>query len=174
MNSEATAIARTSVSAPVQWLVDNNYLYGLVCNFGEGKAFKDTEAINDLPSVDRCVAYEPNSPVIAKRNLPIGTPFNFVVANYVLNTLPPEERAQAFMDAYIVGQYAIFTVRLDKVEGKPFEDGVITRRGTFQTQLKAEEWIVWFYDTIREHLLCGLARVKILRKTRSYLMVEVY
>ena len=173
MNSGATAIARTKVSSPVQWLVDHNYLYGVVCNFGEGKAFQDTEAIHNLPYVDKCVAYEPNSPVIAKRNLPMGTPFNYVVANYVLNTLPPEERTQAFMDAYIAGQYAIFTVRLDKVEGRPFDDGVITLRGTFQAQLKAEEWIVWFYDTIRDNLTT-YPRVKILRKTRSYLMVEVY
>jgi hypothetical protein len=139
MNSEATAIARTSVSAPVQWLVDNNYLYGLVCNFGEGKAFKDTEAMSDLPEVGGCFPYEPNSPVIAKRNMPMGCPFNFVVANYVLNTLTPDARAEAFLQAYIAGQYAIFTVRLDRVDGEPFEDGVITKRGTFQKSFSRSE-----------------------------------
>ena len=173
MNSGATAIARTKVSSPVQWLIDHNYLYGQVCNFGEGKAFLDTEAMGNLPEVDECHAYEPNSPIVSKHLLPMGCQFDYVVANYVLNTLTPAEREDAFVDAFLAGLYAIFTVRLDKVEGEPMFDGVVTKRGTFQTQLKAEEWIVWFYEALRTRL-SGKYRVKILRKTRSYLMVEVY
>jgi hypothetical protein len=62
-----------------------------------------------------------------------------VVANYVLNTLTPDARAEAFLQAYIAGQYAIFTVRLDRVDGEPFEDGVITKRGTFQKSFSRSE-----------------------------------
>ena len=173
MNSGATAIARTKVSAPTQWIIDHNYLHGYVCNFGEGKAFKDTEAIAALPEVDKVYAYEPNGYNPTKQKLPGGCPFTFVMANYVLNTLTPAEREDAFVEAFLSGMYSIFTVRIDKVEGEPMFDGVVTQRGTFQTQLKAEEWIIWFYDTMQSRL-AQKYRVNILHKTRSYLMVEVY
>jgi hypothetical protein len=173
MNSAATAIARTTVSAPTEWLTHYNYLYGKVCHFGEGKAFLDTEALADIPEVDEVFAYEPYSIDEGKQVFPSGCPFDFVVANYVLNTLTPAEREEAFVKAFLAGCYSIFTVRIDRVQGDPIFDGVVTQRGTFQTQLKAEEWVVWFYDTLRTRL-AGNYHVKILHKTRSYLMVEVY
>lgn len=171
--SGATAIARTKVSAPTQWIVDHAYVWGDVLHFGEGKAFLDTEAIASLPNVDSVYAYDPNSYDPRKRTLPLGCPFHYAVCNYVLNTLTPAEREDAFIDGFLKSAYSIWTVRLDKVDGDPVFDGVQTKRGTFQTQLKAEDWIVWFYDVIRTRMFADY-RVKILRKTRSYLMVEVY
>jgi hypothetical protein len=173
MNSAATAITRTKVSAPTRWLVNNNYLYGLVCHFGEGKAFMDTEAMNNMQEVDGVYAYEPASADPNKQELPLGCPFEFVVANYVLNVLEPEERAEAFIQAYLKGVSAIFTVRLDSVNGTPYKDGVITQRNTFQAQLNTDEWIEFFYKTLYKNKLVS-SRVRILQKTNTYLMVEVY
>lgn len=172
MNSGATAIARKTVSAPTRWLCEHHYVYGDVLHFGEGKAYQDTAALEALPGVGGVYAYDPNSVDEYKRILPMGCQFDFTVCNYVLNTLMPMEREQAFIDAFLKSVCAIFTVRIDKVEGQPWADGVITSRGTFQTQLSAEEWIIWFYDTMRPRLV-GNYRVKILNKTRNYLMVEV-
>ena len=160
MNSGATAIARTKVSAPTQWLIDNHYVYGDVLHFGEGKAFLDTEAIASLPNVDSVYAYDPNSYDPRKRTLPLGCPFHYAVCNYVLNTLTPQDREDAFYKAFLSATYAIYTVRLDKVAGEPMFDGVVTKRGTFQAQLKAEEWITWFYDAIRTRMFADY-RVKI-------------
>lgn len=175
MNSGATAIARTKVSAPTQWIVDHEYVYGKVLHYGEGKAFHDTAALAALPQVDKVDAYEPNSPDPTKHILPSGCTYDFVVSQYVLNTLTPAEREEAFVNGFLKGAYSIWTVRLDKVDGDPIFDGVLTKRGTFQTQVTAENWIVWFYDVLRERLVGnGIYRVKILRKTRNYLMVEVY
>lgn len=173
MNSGATAIARTKVSAPTQWITEHAYVYGNVLHYGEGKAFHDTAALSALPQVDNVDAYDPNSPDPLKHVIPGGCTYDYVVSNYVLNTLTPAEREDAFINGFLSGCYSIWTVRLDKVEGDPIFDGVLTKRGTFQTQLKAEDWIVWFYDALRERLV-GNYRVKILRKTRNYLMVEVY
>lgn len=172
MNSGTTAIARKTVSAPTRWLCENHYVYGDVLHFGEGKAYQDTAALEALPNINEVYAYDPNSVDEWKRTLPIGCRFGFTVCNYVLNTLMPMEREQAFIDAFLKSVYAIFTVRISKVEGQPWADGVITSRGTFQTQLSAEEWIIWFYDTMQTRLV-GNYRVKILNKTRNYLMVEV-
>jgi hypothetical protein len=153
MNSEKTQIARKTVSAPTRFLVENEYVYGKVLHFGEGKAFADTTAMDRLPNVDYVQPYDPNSPDEWKRELPLGCTFDYVVCNYVLNTLLPEERADAFTKSFLKGIYAVYTVRIDKVSGEPYEDGVITSKGTFQTQLSAEEWIVWFHETIRTVLL---------------------
>lgn len=171
--SGATAIARTKVSAPTQWIVDHAYVWGNVLHYGEGKAFHDTAALSALPQVDNVDAYDPNSPDPLKHVLPSGCAYHFGVSNYVLNTLTPAEREDAFIEGFLKCAYSIWTVRLDKVDGDPVFDGVLTKRGTFQAQLKAEDWIIWFYDVMLERLADNY-RVKILRKTRSYLMVEVY
>jgi hypothetical protein len=175
MNSEKTQIARTKVSAPTQFIVDNALVFGDVLHFGEGKAFADTSALDALPNVNYVQPYDPNSPDEWKRNDSVlrGCNYDFSVCNYVLNTLTEIDRRKAFLDAFMSSLYTIFTVRIDKVAGEPLSDGVITKRGTFQTQLTAEEWICWVYDTIRE-CTTGRYRVKILNKTRNYLMIEVW
>lgn len=175
MNSELTQIARTKVSAPTQFIVDNEMVIGKVLHFGEGKAFADTAALDSLPGVDYVQPYDPNSPDEWKRDRSIlaGCQYDYAVCNYVLNTLTYGYREDAFMDAFMACLYANITVRIDKVNGTRHDDGVITARGTFQAQLSAEQWICWFYDTLRNRTN-GRYRVKILNKTRSYLMVEVW
>lgn len=166
-------MTRTKVSAPTRFLIDNYYVFGKVLHYGEGRAFHDTAALADLPNVDKVDAYDPNSPDPDKQVMPSGCTYDHVVSNYVLNTLTPAEREEAFVNGFLKGSYSIWTVRLDKVAGDPMFDGVLTRRGTFQAQLRADEWIVWFYDTLHARM-AGRYRVKILNKTRNYLMVEVY
>jgi hypothetical protein len=172
MNSGATAIRRQAVSAPTEWIVENQMVWGNVCHFGEGHAYMDTDAIRQMPQTDSVFAYDPNSEDDHKRTLPLGSPFDYIVSNYVLNVLEPDEREAALILMYRKANYSLITVRLDKVEGQPFEDGVITQRDTFQTQLKAEEWVLWFMETLNKYVI-GSPRVRIIRKTRNYLMVEV-
>ena len=174
MDSGKTAIARTKVSAPTQWLIDNYGFYGKILHFGEGKAYQDTQALRDLPGVDSVEAYDPNSAHLHKRVLPpVGAGFDYVVCNYVLNVLPEEDRSAALVAAFGRGLYNIFTVRLDKVEGKPYDDGVITSKGTFQSQLDEYEWFDWIARTLLDRF-GYLPHMKVLRKTRDYLMLEVY
>lgn len=170
MNSGATAITRKTVSAPTRWILDNYFVHGRVLHYGEGKAYKDTQALRNVAeSVD---AYDPNSEDEDKRTREPGCHYDLVVCNYVLNTLLPQEREDVFIDAFLAGLDSVFTVRLDKVMGQPHEDGVITQRGTFQTQLTSEEWIIWLYTAMQS--LVGKYRVQVLRKTSSYMIVRVY
>lgn len=171
MNSEKTAIARTKVSAPTQWLLDNDKLDGNVLHFGEGKAFQDTAAIQNAPNVDMVVAYDPNSYNPLKRQLPDEV-FNYVVCNYVLNVLTENERHPALCDAYTHASTLYVTVRLDKVKGEPYQDGVITSKGTFQAQLTAAEWALWIINSLYAQL-GYMPSVMVLHGTRNYLMFEV-
>lgn len=175
MKSELTQIARTEVSAPTRFIVDNCYLFGKVLHFGEGKAYADTTALDLVPGVDYVQPYDPNSPEEWKRDRSVlrGCQYDIVVSNYVLNTLTAAERQDAFMESFYAGCRAYITVRIDKVKGEPFQDGVITSRGTFQTQLSAAEWVCWFYDILNT-LTVGRHNVRVLNNTRSYLMVEVW
>lgn len=171
MNSGKTAIARKTVSAPTKYLVDNNLLHGTVLHYGEGKALLDTVAMSQMPEVMSVTAYDPNSADEWKRVMPQGV-FNGVVMNYVLNVLRPDARKAALLNAIGRGFTTFITVRLDKVDGTPYRDGVVTSRGTFQTQLTAEQWIVWLHNVMTG--LKMLYKINIIHKTRNYLMIEVY
>jgi len=170
VNSGATAITRKTVSAPTRWIVGNVFLHGEILHYGEGKAYQDTAALATYHTTVDC--YDPNSDDPAKRVRKPGCRYDLTVCNYVLNTLLPAEREEAFIDAFLSATYSIFTVRTDKVKGEPYEDGVLTQRGTFQTQLTSEEWIIWFYTALQR--LAGNYRVSVLHKTSSYMIVQVY
>lgn len=176
MNSELTQIARTQVSAPTQYIIDNLFLRGKVLHFGEGKAYADTTALALVPGVDYVQPYDPFSPDEWKRDDAVlrGCQYDYVVCNYVLNTLKPVQRANALMEMFYSGLRAYITVRIDKVNGVPESDGVVTKRGTFQTQLSSEEWICWFYHTLNLHPRPANYHLRFVHKTRSYLMVEVW
>lgn len=172
MRSEKTAITRTKVSAPVRKIIEKGLLHGNVLNFGEGKAFIDTDAMAMAGPVKTATGYDPYSRIEARRSDP-GMEYDVVVCSYVLNTLVPEERAKVFLDAlYRSRGRALFTVRIDKVNGVPLFDGVATKRGTFQTQLSASEWVEWMRDTLDEAL--DLSQVDVIYKNGSFLIVEVW
>lgn len=174
MNSERTQIARKTTSAPMRWIVDNVYLskFGDVLHFGEGKAFKDTAALERSGS--RAFAYDPGSPDIVKRDRSIIDPargmYAVGVSIYVFNTLLPSERVDAFWDMLSCCQRCVIAVRTDKVEGTPhpLTPGVITKRGTFQTQLNADQWQAWFLRVSPEW-----ASVDVLHKTSAYVIIGV-
>lgn len=167
--SGKTQIARKDVSVPTRWIVNNVKLSGSVLHFGEGKAFQDTERIRQQSLVTNVVGYDPNSPIPEHRVLP-HEDFDYGVSNYVFNVLPNSERWLALHDLMDSVVEAIVSVRLDKVKGQPFQDGVITSIGTFQTQLTAAEWVAWFANNAS-----GWDRVlvDVLKETKDYLIVSL-
>lgn len=178
MNSEKTQITRKGVSAPTKWIIENYPLYGTVLHYGEGKAYHDTAALSDAAGVDWVFAYDPNSNDPEKRTLPLGyitdgntrvMQYDHIVCNYVLNVLIGMNRVNAYHDIIHRALYSVITVRTDKVAGEPFADGVITKRGTFQTQLTGGAWVKWFKDN---HPYSA-DRVKVLHQTKHYIMIEV-
>ena len=172
MNSGATAIARTKVSVPTQYLIDHNYLYGHVLHFGEGKAYQDTEAMLQVPGVSSVTPYDPNSEHVERRTYDRTQYFNVVVCNYVLNTLPAVDRVEALLEVYRAGTVAYIAVRTDKVKVVGHADGVITSKNTFQTQLTAAGWMEWITRTFSKEFPY-VPRITIMQETRNYLMLEV-
>lgn len=134
--SSKTAITRKTVSAPLRWLLANGLIKGRACNWGEGKAFIDT---NEMFAVTGDAwGYDPFSSVFTHRTLPPGMKFDTIYVGYVLNTLDTDESTQCVsdvLDRLAPGGTAYFAVRFDDVHGVPYQDGVITRRGTFQTNV---------------------------------------
>ena len=178
MNSEKTQIARKTVSAPMRWIVNNLYFspFEDVLHFGEGRAVEDTRLLSNPPygSGPLVFAYDPHSPDLWKRDRARINPelqtYAHGVSIYVFNTLLPSERKAAFEDMLGCCENLIIAVRTDKVKGweHPLTPGVITKRGTFQTQLNAEQWVNWFK---RESPV--RSSVSLLHKAGHFCIIEV-
>lgn len=93
MTSERTAISRTKLSAPTQWLEDHGLLRGRVLDFGCGRG--------DLSRFlgRRVRQFDPfYTPDVSLESL-LGR-FDTVAMIYVLNVLRPAERRRALNDAW--------------------------------------------------------------------------
>jgi diadenosine tetraphosphate (Ap4A) HIT family hydrolase len=128
--SHLTAIDRTKLSSPAQFLVDRNLLQGRVLDFGSGMG-------NDVKILQarglNITGYDPHySPIY-----PDGK-FDSIACCYVLNVLMPEEQANVLMNvAHLLkpGGKAYYTVRRDlKKEG--FREHYIHKKPTYQCTVK--------------------------------------
>lgn len=141
--SAKTAIRRNAVSAPVAYLAQHGAFVGRCINWGSGLAWLDTWIISSASEGD-CEEYDPYYNPIR----PVGI-YDTIYCGYVANTLPPTYRAGLYMDILQfmnADSLAIIVVRSDKIAGEPFQDGVITAKGTFQkSYLKLE-----LYKELRE------------------------
>lgn len=139
--SKKTQIHRKVASAPVRYLVSTGILNDkTVLYHGEGRDQAGTELIgNVVLSVN---AYDPYSPNEHTRNKShLLQSYEIGLSVYVFNTLPRAERAKAYQELRDCSEAQLIVLRTDKIAGTPFEDGVITSRGTFQksyTPLEAE------------------------------------
>lgn len=168
MNSEKTQIARRYTTAPTRWLLEHvDFVYKSVLHHGEGKAFPDTRALAEAGALVR--PYEPASSDLSyTAHWPEGESFDIAVSNYVFNTLAPYWRELAFNDLMGVCQSALIAVRTDRVPGERAADGVMTQRGTFQTQLNKEQWLEWFTDVSPEG-----SNVSLLHNGGHFCIIEV-
>ena len=143
MNSEKTQIARRYITAPTRWLLEHvDFAYKTVLHHGEGKAFPDTRALTEAGAQVR--SYEPSSSDAFTATWPVDNFFDIGVSNYVFNTLTMHDRKSAFLDMLNCCNRCLISVRTDRVSGMPHADGVITQRGTFQSQLGAGQWVDYF------------------------------
>lgn len=127
-----TAMRRNSISAPVNWLIANGYVpQGETwLHYGEGYAFLDTAALNNAIAFD-IYADDP-----LKRNPQrMSWTYDNAYAGYVFNVVPLEQRLAIMRRLVsITSKNVYFAVRSDPINGTPFEDGVITKAGTFQAR----------------------------------------
>ena len=126
-NSAKTAITRTKSSFPIKFLVDYGYLHGRVLHYGSGKDYKGTKLLETVASV---TCYDPT--FAPDKSVLVNGVYNSIVCNYVLNVLPYFKRRIVIEEMSNLSRLAFITVRTDCVNGTIHEDGVITKKGTFQ------------------------------------------
>lgn len=146
---ERTQRARHDISVPVRWIVDH-YDFGYdvdVLHFGEGKAFEDTRALRLVAST--VVPYDPYSPNHETRSRgALRHHYNYGVCSYVLNVLPSLERHWALETMLMSCETGIVAVRTDVTPQswhRGMDDGVLTRKDTFQSTLDHQGWLDWFW-----------------------------
>lgn len=143
--SGKTALTRTRVSAPLQWLLDHDLIKGWACNWGEGKALVDTDAMDERTGY--AIGYDPNTDAWY---LPEVLKFDTIYCGYVLNTLDAWHATDVSVQIQSrlrPGGIAYIAVRLDEVAGEPYRDGVITKRGTFQVNYSQFKFITYIHKT---------------------------
>ena len=174
MNTERTQMARTGLSAPLRYILQNGYgptKSQDVLHFGEGKALEDTIALRD--NAPMTWAYDPHGldEYVRDEQL-LYSEYDWVYSGYVFNTLTEYDRVGAFhnmMNCVAPGGVAYIAVRTDKVDGIAHEDGVITTRETFQAQRDSIAWQHWFAMELDR----GKYIVTVLTKQRSYCIIRV-
>ncbi len=136
-----TAIARRRPSLPLRMVLGK--LYGKILDYGCGRGFD----VNYLRSLGYdAYGYDPyweqwNNPEILTPNT-----YDNVLCFYVLNVVLPKERHYILEEIKKVMKddgHAYIAVRdtSEIVVGRPYYDGVLTIRGTFQKVFTSEELV---------------------------------
>lgn len=129
-HSHLTAIERTRLSFPTQWLLENNKLKGEILDFGCGFGFDVFDLKNKGYDIDGYDKYHlPEFPT---------KKYDVIICNYVLNVLEADEQPEVLMSVSELLKptgKAYFTVRRDLTyEG--FRIHKIHQLTTFQYNVK--------------------------------------
>lgn len=133
-----TALSRTSLSAPMQLMISNGLINHMVdvFDYGCGKG-DDVRGLNEIGL--KCQGWDPH---FANEN-PIVTA-EIVNLGFVINVIEdPAERVEAMQRAFGLAKIAmVVSVMLHSKDrpGKPYLDGFLTSRNTFQKYFSQEEF----------------------------------
>ena len=135
-NGHKTAIKRTKLSKPTEYLLNERLLTGRVLDYGCGR-MDDVRLLNANPrNVWETVGYDPHF----QPDMPEGR-FDTIYCNYVLNVIPDKfKRLAVLLDIHSrlnVGGTAYVSVRNDKRSLKGW-----TNKGTWQGFIELPEEIV--------------------------------
>lgn len=133
-----TALSRSSLSAPIQLLISNGLITSSidVFDYGCGKG-DDIRGLTDIGI--KCQGWDPHyafeNPIL---------PAEIVNLGFVVNVIEdPAERIEAMQRAFGLAKVALsVSVMLHSKErpGKPYRDGFLTSRNTFQKYFSQEEF----------------------------------
>ena len=147
-----TALTRYSLSAPMQTLARFGYLDGSKCifDYGCGKG-GDLQALQENNVV--ASGWDPYyAPEEMKK------PSDIVNLGFVINVIESlEERIDALRGAYeLANEFLVVSAMLanpEAVRGRPYGDGVLTSRNTFQKYFTQAELIHFIAETLHEEPL---------------------
>src|ERR1035437_5320556 len=139
-HSHLTAIERTKMSFPTQWLLNNDKLQGEILDFGCGFGYDVFDLKNKGYEIDGYDKYHlPEYPT---------KKYDTIICNYVLNVLEADEQPEVLMSVSELLKHtgrAYFTVRRDLTyEG--FRIHKIHQKTTFQCNVKLQYKSVFFNE----------------------------
>lgn len=165
---DRTAISRTQFSAPMQLLSRLGYLEGQysVCDYGCGRG-DDLEILDSL-GVD-AVGWDPNHRPEGER-----LPSDIVNLGFVINVIEDrEERDYALRAAYNLANQALIVSAMIASDShiakfKPFKDGVITSRKTFQKYYDQSELKEYIEQTLGASALPAASGIFLVFKDEEF------
>lgn len=168
--SKRTAISRTVSSLPCRLITAHESLKGHGLHFGCGKDWVGTAILHRAFEVRTIAEYDPN---FADYPEALKWEYDFIIANYVLNVLPPKERKQAIrqlrkcMKKDGVVYITVRTIADASIKGKKEFDGVRTSIGTFQRGYTVK--------SLEKELLRYFKKVELIHggTARKFIMVKV-
>jgi len=155
--SKKTAMKRKegSVALPTRILLDKGLIVGNVLHHGSGQDIGSSKAMSDVAG--SVTDFDPNFTPDFKA---LNKKYDTVISNYVINTLPPDDRNKALIDiAKTTKGVAYIAVRGmgNVIAGEPKFDGVITSKVTFQK--------IYSPDVLMQELALYFNDVKIISGT---------
>lgn len=141
-----TARARNSLSVPMRGFIAK--IKGSHLDYGCGRG-GDVIRLRELFPNQTIKGYDPNSAHVKVSPSRLENfsekpddSFHTVSLIYVLNVIPSiEQRAEVLIEALNhCEDMFLLACRVDPVEGTEMCDGVITSKGTFQTQVSHDHW----------------------------------
>lgn len=137
--SSKTAIPRKKHSLPLKIALSKGLIKGRILDYGCGRG-TDIKYLKNLGY--NAVGYDPN--YFPNKSILTSNTYDTVLCFYVLNVVFPQTREEILKDIRRVlkpNGIAIIAVRdiTEEVKGKPYLDGVITAKGTFQKLFSPEE-----------------------------------
>ncbi len=142
-HSHRTAIARKTPSKPLRILLEKGYISknDRILDFGCGKG-RDVEYLRE--NGYDAYGYDPYNPEYSDMKVLIPHHYTVVLNFYVLNVIPIRERYDVVDDLYYYTRpkgeiYIAVRDTSETIHGQPYEDGLISSRGTFQHLFTPEE-----------------------------------
>lgn len=171
-----TAIKRKKISKPMEYLVDNNFILKKhnILDYGCGYGFDIYELDNlgfNITGYDKYILpYKNNSNIYNKK-------FDIITSHYMFNVIPSlEERSSTLknMVSLLNKNGSIFITvrnnkefkRINKNSISSYNDGIVTKKNTFQKYFSNDEIISFISSTVKNAIITTI-------KDNDYLLIQI-
>lgn len=145
INPEKTAMKRKKISKPLRLLIEKNLISKdmKILDYGCGYGFDVNYLIKFGYTVEKYDSFYFNDKEVLNKK------YDLILLNYVLNVIPNiEERVNVIKQCFKLSNKVLISVIKGSLKNpKPYNDGFITNRNTFQ-KFYTDEELVNFVNSI--------------------------